>query len=650
MNAYSFFYLFMQISEKTNPTHVPTNAQHEILQANGFTRTLILPASPQEILEKTISSFPSDLSILPTDHSAANLSFSKVHPHVESLLETLDNTATLVNREPLLEASLQLLENTTNHAANLLDPFLVLDLRVEKKEKFLLCDQECQVIAQDHLPSKEESERTWHHFSQAIKAAYGDELAKRVLMHEVGSPLTCQHVASIIHQCNASMTHIIDLIPNLLNTSFTDSHDHVDSDLERETQRKYETLSLEEQRSLKTLLDTGKKLLSTPGNLITAAVLLKGYGIGPAVTHAALYHGMALVGAGTLGAALVPVGALGVGIGAGILAGRTVGWITGYWDALIDKNLSSKSHTVAQISSDAAANISVNKTIGGMLADHVGDTVFGSMIDNTMSMAGLPGTHDMVKEVFSLAGYYAAQAAVHHRLHNLSSSVMTTAQSTHDLVGRVMSGSLASHSLENLHSENNEPSVTQPHSEITEEERAAIKANAGGEGRAFKVLYQLNESAYLPKHFNDYVHARYLSLKSLADIKYGTELNAPLQTGCTFKTGLRNTSAQLNFNNVLEDIKNHYLFLKQHLSSQSSTEPFVKERLDELQSIYTLMKQYEGEPHMHSRITRIACEAYNKILDAKEKRVDPTGSSKGLYVVNLYPYAHDIAYSVPNSP
>ena len=227
---------------------------------------------------------------------------------------------------------------------------------------------------------------------------------------------------------------------------------------------------------------------------------------------------------------------------------------------------------------------------------------------------------------------------------------MTTAQSTHDLVGRVMSGSLASHSLENLHSENNEPSVTQPHSEITEEERAAIKANAGGEGRAFKVLYQLNESAYLPKHFNDYVHARYLSLKSLADIKYGTELNAPLQTGCTFKTGLRNTSAQLNFNNVLEDIKNHYLFLKQHLSSQSSTEPFVKERLDELQSIYTLMKQYEGEPHMHSRITRIACEAYNKILDAKEKRVDPTGSSKGLYVVNLYPYAHDIAYSVPNSP
>jgi hypothetical protein len=156
----------------------------------------------------------------------------------------------------------------------------------------------------------------------------------------------------------------------------------------------------------------------------------------------------------------------------------------------------------------------------------------------------------------------------------------------------------------------------------------------------------------MPRQFTDYISARYLASKSRAEITYANELESQSQLDgqLLYKPGPRVTTQELSYQNVLSDIKNHYQELKNSSPPSDPIEPYVQERLAELKAIYCVMRHYEDHPEMQARVTRIACEAYQRVLNAKEKGGDPTGSSSGLYVINLYPYAGNIPYTVPEFP
>jgi hypothetical protein len=272
-----------------------------------------------------------------------------------------------------------------------------------------------------------------------------------------------------------------------------------------------------------------------------------------------------------------------------------------------------------------------------MLGESIQNTPVGGVIDQAVAATGIPYSEALSHELFLLAGYYASEAASQKIGSDFTRDAIHAIDSNRRLLGVTNADNLheAHDSVENQNRFNDE-----------------ITSGVSFQSRAFKIVNRVVTSASMPRQFTDYISARYLASKSRAEITYANELESQSQLDgqLLYKPGPRVTTQELSYQNVLSDIKNHYQKLKNSSPSSHPIEHYVQERLAELKAIYCVMRHYEDHPEMQARVTRIACEAYQRVLNAKEKGGDPTGSSSGLYVINLYPYAGDIPYTVPASP
>jgi hypothetical protein len=533
-------------------------------------------------------------------------------------------------REEMLAGISVLAESARNNAQNLLEPFN--DILHQEGDGFLRIGEENKIFSQQEPPTEDQSRAIWERFTQAIQAQFGDELPEHLLDHEPNSSLTLHQVKEIILECDASVGRIAALLPLQSGLFSTNGEDP----LRCRTQAEFEMLSAEEQRCLEELTKTGKELLKIPGDLIKIGMLLKGYSVGPAVTAAVLHLGAPLA-TGALGAALLPVGALGIGIIAGVAAGWAVGYVTTYWDAKVDEALSPQSNENALTGAHAATNIAYHTTIGTTLGESVQHTFVGSLLDHAIGATGIPYSEALNHELFLSAGYYASEAASQKIGSDFTRDAIHAIDSNRRLSGVT--------NADNLH---------EAHDSVENQNRFndKITEGVGFQSRAFKIVNRVVTSASMPRQFTDYISARYLASKSRAEITYANELESQSQLDgqLLYKPGPRVTTQELSYQNVLSDIKNHYQELKNSSPPSDPIEPYVQERLAELKAIYCVMRHYEDHPEMQARVTRIACEAYQRVLNAKEKGGDPTGSSSGLYVINLYPYAGNIPYTVPEFP
>ncbi|KAB2644363.1 MAG: hypothetical protein DVB29_02640 [Verrucomicrobia bacterium] len=537
-------------------------------------------------------------------------------------------------REEMLEGTYVLAQSARENAHHLLKPFT--DILCQEEDGFLLTDEENKILFQQEPPTEDQSRAIWKRFSQAIQAQFGDQLPQPFLQHEPNSPLGYRQAKAMIDDCYAGLDRVAELIP--LQSGILS--EHRENRVRCEAEEKFEKLSLEEQRCLKKLTETGKELLKTPGDLIKIGMLLKGYSVGPAVTTAVAHLGAPLA-TGALGTALLPVGALGIGIIAGVAAGWGVGYVTTYWDAKVDEALSPQSDVNALTGANAGANIAYHTTVGAMLGESIQNTLVGGVIDHAVAATGIPYSEALSHELFLLSGYYASEAALHGTGNDLTHDVVHLVDDTRHLLGMTSADNLPEIAHQAQDSVENEDQLNE---EIT--------SGVGFESRTFKIVNRVVTSASMPRQFTVYLSARYLNSKSRAEITYANKLESQSQSDgqLLYKPGPRVTTQELSYQNVLSDIKNHYQKLKNSSPSSDPIEPYVQERLAELKAIYCVMRHYEDHPEMQARVTRIACEAYQRVLNAKEKGGDPTGSSSGLYVINLYPYAGDIPYTVPAFP
>ena len=533
-------------------------------------------------------------------------------------------------REGMLAGISVLAEHARNNAQNLLEPFN--DILHQEGNGFLRIDEENKILSQQEPPTEDQSQAVWERFTQAIQAQFGDQLPQPFLQHEPNSSLTLPQAKKIIQDCDASVGRIAALLPLQSGLFSTNG----ENPLRPRAQEEFEMLSAKEQRCLEELTEVGKELLKTPGDLIKIGMLLKGYSVGPAVTTAVAHLGAPLA-TGALGTALLPIGALGFGIVAGVAAGWAVGYVTTYWDAKVDEALSPQSDENALTGAHAAKNIAYHTTVGATLGESVQHTLVGSVLDHAIAATGIPYSEALNHELFLLAGYYASEAASQKIGSDFTHDATHVIDNNHHLLGVTNSDNLleAQDSVENQNHLNDK-----------------IVEGVGFENRTFKIVNRVVSSASMPGQFTAYLSARYLASKSRTEVTYANELESRSQEDRPFsyKPGLRSTPQELSYQNVLSDIKDHYQKLKNLVPSSDSIESYVQERLAELKAIYCVMRHYEDHSEMQARITRIACEAYQRVLHAKEKGDDPTGSSSGLYVINLYPYAADIPYTVPETP
>ncbi|MFZ4116506.1 MAG: hypothetical protein ACOYK6_07275 [Chthoniobacterales bacterium] len=500
------------------------------------------------------------------------------------------------------------------------------------------------IITQPQQPTHQQNRVVWERFTEAIEASYGTIAARQFLPQGNSAPLESRHVQRILDQCNEALAGFVNRMDAL---SIPETEMPGALLLSHRVQVQYEQLHPEAKRYCEEFQKASWQLLKLPPDALKAGVLFETYKLGPAVTHAAMHAGGAIAAKSALAATAVSLGALGLGVVTAMVAGYAVGTAATYWDqkvnALVDGPTPPVDDALA-LGAQFANEIALHKATGDCLGAHPGEQIAGAALSHVANVTNLPGPL-VINFPLNLAGFFLSRAALH------------SGSNPHEAI---RSGWRMANSVVSFVRPSPQQPTRQPHP------REAIQEGVGNERVILKNVMRL---ATLTKFTvllaSSQVERPFimssLQTKMIMEENYGDMLDDlassfKSNSHADYRPGLRSSREELSFENVLKDISTHYCLLKNQPPDRASAgdqgehENFHQERLSELKTLYCALKQYEDRPEMEQRITRIACEAYNRILDATARGADPTGASSGLYSTNLYPYAWNISYTVPELP